>query len=181
MKNRKRLKQSRQKAGLMPAIREANGRERRPTTRSARAECITAVVKAQPHRRGNDTQLAGFALGRLYLTKQIDRDQFAAGEKYTTLAIRHMRDISGTLPRFPSVMADNTASGLSTSPDMDDDQIFALRRDWEDAMRALNDAGDLHNAVRALTGVCVMDRDIDTVPELGTLRTSLNVLHRLWR
>lgn len=181
MKNRKRAKLIRQKASIIPAAREPNGQKRRPTTRSARAECITAVVKAQPHRRGNDTRLAGFALGRLYLTKQIDRDQFTAGEKYTTLAICHMRDISGTLPRFPSVMADNIAGGISAGPDLDDDRILALRRNWGDAMRALNDAGDLHGFVSALTGICIMDRDLHTVDELGRLRVGLNVLNRLWR
>lgn len=174
---------------ISPRHREPNGRHQRHKTRDARAEAerlkaIGPVLK-QPHRRriprgDRDNPYAGFALGRLRLADQLSPEQFGAGERYTRLAVRHMRDVTGTLPRLPSAAADEIAGGLPCLADMDDDAIFALRREWGDAMRALADTWEQQACVSALASVCIMDRD-PTHDQLGSLRLGLNALERLWR
>jgi hypothetical protein len=166
---------------LAMARREPTGRHQRPTTRSGRVEPVLAVALAQPHRRGLQTALAGYALGRLFLARALTGEQFSAGERYTRLLVRYMRHVTGGLPRFPSAMANCVAGDPGSSgADLADEDVLALRRDMGDALNALAESGDMDKAVRLLLRVCVLDRDLNHDHELGTLRVALNRLLRLW-
>lgn len=149
-------------------------------------EQILATATAQPHRKpysDKRSAMAGHAAGRLFLAgaeNGLSKGQFQTLETYTRLNIRHMRLVTGTMPRWPSMMAERIAAGVVNSPDPDDDNIYELRRQWEDAQCAIMDAGDYQAGVRILMAVGVMDRDVTTMAELGALRTALNALQRLW-
>lgn len=187
--------------------READGRRMRPTTRADRAQARTdeggetedqrmRTALAQPHRRGLPPTrrtdegrqvevqardpLAGFVLGRMFLHGAISRDQLAAGQRYATIAIRHGRVVTGLLPTFPSQAISDAPKGEDCSAEMSDDEIFKLRRDFNDAQTALADTNEWHACGSALMSVCVMDRECRTEAEMGALRVGLNALHRLW-
>jgi hypothetical protein len=165
---------------IIPRPREPNGQHQRPTA-SRQAEEMMSVALAQPHRMGNRSSLCVDVFGRLFLAGLLSQEQFRAGERYTRLVIRHMRDVNDNLPKFPSVMADRIAVGLSCDPPPEDCDIFELRRQWGDAMSALMDiyAQPFKESVEALAAVLLWDRE-PTQERLGTLRVALNALHRMW-
>lgn len=187
--------------------REPNGRMQRPTTGEGRREHARAkdeesaeqamrVALGQPHRRalpktrkdddGRNVEIdrsdrrAGFALGRIFLHGNISRDQLIAGQRYTELALRHMHHITGHLPKFPSQAINDTIKGLDCSADMPEEEVFKLRRGFQDAQRALFDTCEHQACSAALMSVCIMDREPSGERELGSLRVGLNALHRLW-
>lgn len=74
---------------ISPPARYPCGK-RRPAQRIADAqkaaeESEMRVVLAQPHRRGNRSQLAESPLGRFVLENRLDRELFDAGEAYGSL------------------------------------------------------------------------------------------------
>jgi hypothetical protein len=164
---------------MMAQRREPNGRLQRPPRPETRKE-IMATALAQPHRQGSESRLRGFALGRLFLSRQISADQFRAGERWTLVALRYKRDITGTLPRYPSPFIDRIARGVEGEFERDEDAIYETRRDWEDSQRALLDTNEHYAANAALTRVCILDQD-PSQAQLGSLRAALNALERLWR
>lgn len=146
-------------------------------------EQVLATAVAQPHRKASDDPREaklGYALGRALLTKTITGPQFMAGERYTVVAIRYMRDVTGSLPRFPSMAAELVDKGVS-GHEQDPDAIQAVRNDWDEAQRALLDTGEHYEANRVLAKLCVMDRDLASAAEVGVLRVALNALVRLWK
>ena len=191
---------------IVPPRREANGRFQREKTRGGREQEREAreseseeeamrVALGQPHRRNipkhrhedgkridnhpRDPR-AGYALGRLYLHGQIDRDQLGAGQRYVELALRHMHHITGHLPKFPSQAINDTVKGLDCSADMPDEKAMELRRAWSEAQRALADTCEWQACASALVSIGIMDREPRSVTEMGSLRVGLNALHRLW-
>lgn len=155
-------------------------------------EKIMAVVLAQPHRRGNASQYAGYAFGRLFIGGQIDQRQHQAAEIYMTRTIRHMKHITGTLPNFTSPLANMVKLDLEFQRDRDpaptdsriadeimqteDERIASIRSDYGELQDALADAGMLYEGNRILTRVCVNDHDPQGDVELGAFRCAVNVI-----
>lgn len=138
---------------------------------------IIATALAQPHRRGNISPMAGYAFGRLFLGGMIDRRQFDAAEVYTRRAVRYMGQITGSLPRFPSIAANMVATfsgGSGAEPD--DEQIAAIRSAYGEMQDALADAGMMLEGNAVLTRVCILDKDIMGEAAMGSFRCALNVI-----
>lgn len=145
--------------------------------RGERPDKIVAVVLAQPHRRGERDHRAGFVYGRLLLGGMIDDRQFQAAEVFTRRAVRYMGQITGSLPRFPSIAANMVgtfSSGSGAEPD--DETVASIRSQYGELQDALADAGMLHEGNAILTRVCVMDREIDGDAAMGAFRCALNVI-----
>lgn len=145
--------------------------------RGERPDKVVAVVLAQPHRRGERDHRAGFVYGRLLLGGMIDERQYQAAEVFTKRAVRYMGQITGSLPRFPSIAANmvGTFSGGS-SGGPDDETIASIRSQYGELQDALADAGLLEQANAILTRVCIMDREIDGEAAMGAFRCALNVI-----
>lgn len=90
----------------MPAIsppykyKSGNKRPAQSIAEAQRAaeECEMRVVLAQPHRRGNRSQLAESPLGRFVLENKLDRELFDAGEAYAGLKRRWLAAWDTPLP-----------------------------------------------------------------------------------
>lgn len=161
------------------AKREANGQAQR--SRPVEKDKIMSVALAQPHRKGEKSHLAGFVLGRLWLTEEITPEQYHAGERYGNLARRHMRDVLGSKYRWPSSsIANRVGGGAPDGPEPNPNNIVDIERDWSDAMSALADNGLLQSGTAALARICVMDIEPSDSDDLGNARLALNVLHRIW-
>lgn len=113
------------------------------------------------------------------MSTQITRPQFRAAERITTVWVKHAKLVTGSLPRFPSVMADRVAGAIESGLEPADDDIFKLRRDFEDSHSALMSRGKHAIYVRVITRVCMMDID-PTQDELGDFREAMNLLDKLW-
>lgn len=78
---------------IMPARREPNGRPQRESTAQerqneisrAQADAEIALVRSQPHRRGETSRLAESALGRFVLLYKLDEALYAAGMEYARI------------------------------------------------------------------------------------------------
>lgn len=137
---------------------------------------IIAVAMAQPHRKGNASPMAGYAFGRMFLGGMIDRRQFDAAETFTRRAVRYMRSITGSLPRFPSLSAEMMAGTTGAGAELDDETIAKIRSDYGEMQDAFADAGMHHEANAILMRVCVMDKDITGEAAMGSFRCALNVI-----
>lgn len=88
-----------------PGAREPNGRIQRLTT-VAQIEAAEAeqrrremsVVLAQPHRRGDQSQLCASALGRFVQKHNLRREYYDAGEKYAALKRQWLAFYGAPLP-----------------------------------------------------------------------------------
>lgn len=161
------------------AAREAGGDVRR-LSRPEQKDKIMGVVLSQPHRMGETSHLAGFVLGRLLLTKQINSDQFHAGERYGQLAARHMRDVLGARYRWPSASLAARIGGRDEGAEPDPEGVIEIERQWSDAMNCLSDYGLLRTGTAALARICLMDIEPNNADDIGCARQALNVLHRIW-
>jgi hypothetical protein len=161
------------------AKREANGDVRR-LSKPEQRDKIMGVVLSQPHRLGETSHLAGFVLGRLLLTKQINADQFQAGERYGQLVARHMRDVLGVSYRWPAASIASRIGGRDVGADPDPELVIEIERQWSDAMNCLAEYGLLRTGVAALARICLMDLEPYGSEDLGNARQALNVLHRIW-
>lgn len=138
---------------------------------------ILATVLAQPHRKGERSQLAGFVYGRLYMGGMIDRRQFEAAEIFTKRAVRYMGQITGSLPRFPSIAANMVgtfSTGSGTEPD--DETIASIRSAYGEIQDALAENGMLYEGNAILTRVCIRDKEIEGDAAMGAFRCALNVI-----
>lgn len=145
-------------------------------------EQVMAVATAAPHRRlfsDKRSPLAGSSAGRLYAARVITQPQFKALERYSRLSVRYMRDVMGRTVTWPCMSIERTDKGRSEWEPEEDD-IWKLREDHSEAMRAIQDAGDFAVANRLLFSVGVLDKDHHDGAEIGTLRCALNALARLW-
>ncbi len=174
------------RAGRRRAIlarREANGRGQRGSRAEQQIEKrdqIMGVVLSQPHRRGETSHLAGFVLGRLLLTKQIDPDQFAAGERYAQIAVKHAKEVHGVTYRWPAASISGRIGGRDVGLDPDPDSIVEIERAWSDVTNCLADYGLLASGTAVLARICIMDQEPLGPEDLTCARHSLNVLHRMW-
>ena len=158
--------------------------------KAEKPEKIMAVVLAQPHRRGNASQYAGYAFGRLFIGGMINQRQHQAAEIYMTRTIRHMKHITGSLPRFQSALANMVKLDLEQQREpipvdsriadeimqTEDERTASIRSDYRELQDALADAGMLYDGNRILTRVCVNDRDPTNDAELGAFRCAVNVI-----
>lgn len=160
--------------------------------KAEKPEKIMAVVLAQPHRRGNGSQFAGYAFGRLFLGGQIDSRQHRAAEIYMTRTIRHMKHITGSLPNFTSPLANMVKLDLEFQRDRDpapadsriadeimrteEERTADIRSAYGELQDALADAGMHFDGNSILTRICVSDRDPTNDVELGAFRCALNVI-----
>jgi len=150
------------------------------TDRGEKPEQIIAVARAQPHRLGNIDPRAGYAYGRMRLGGQITQRQFEAADIFTTRTIRYMAHITNSIPRFPSLAAEMVASSTGSGAELDDERIASIRSDYAELQDALADGGLHYEGNRALTQVCVMDREPRSDDEMGNFRLACNAIaHRL--
>ena len=161
--------------------REPSGKAQRPAHAEREAEIIQLAVR----NRARDYNLkpeecrdqrAGSKLGYFRITRQIDEDQYEAGLRWERLVRRH-RAVEGSpspSPRSASFVM--VANGVDGSETLDAEAQIAVRREWNDAVRALTeyrDGGAFYCAMALIEN--------DMWPNLGDLRCGLNILHRLWR
>ena len=164
--------------------------------KAERPEDVMAVARNQPHRNGNPSQYAGYAFGRLFIGGQIDHRQHRAAEIFMTRAVRYMRHVTGTLPRFPNPLANMIKLDLKEQREQQreadrqhdqsairDEQIKSadevtaeIRSDYGEVQDALLDAGMHHVGNRVLTRFTVLDYEPQTAAELGAFREALNVV-----
>lgn len=161
--------------------------------KAERPEKVRAVALAQPHRRGNGSQYAGYAYGRLFLGGQITQRQLLAADIFTKRAVRYMGQITGSLPRFPNCLAnmvkldledqreqerEQPAQDFSVRDEVTDDheRIASIRSDYGEIQDALAEAGLHYNGNGALMRVCVLDHEPKNDVELGAFRCALNVI-----
>lgn len=159
-------------------------------------EKVMAVVLNQPHRKGNASQYAGYSFGRLFIGGQIDQRQHRAAEIYMTRAVRYMRHITGSLPRYPNVLANmikvdlkeqreqqreadrqRDPSAIGDEQARTAEEITAeIRSNYGEIQDALADAGMHYTGNRILTRFTVLDREPTNDIELGDFRAALNVI-----
>lgn len=159
-------------------------------------EQVMAVALNQPHRKGNASQYAGYSFGRLFIGGQIDHRQHRAAEIFMTRAVRYMRHITGSLPRYPNVLANmikvdlkeqreqqreadrqRDPSSIGNEEARTADEITAeIRSNYGEIQDALADAGLHYVGNRLLTRFTVMDREPTNDMELGDFRAALNVI-----
>lgn len=138
---------------------------------------ILATVLAQPHRKGERSQLAGFVYGRMLLGGAIDQRQFEAAEVFTKRTVRHMSVVTSSLPRFPSIAA-NMVGTFSTGSgaEPDDETVASIKSAYGELQDALADSGMLYDGNAVLTRVCVMDKELEGDAAMGAFRCALNVI-----
>lgn len=165
--------------------REPNGRRQRAKTTIEREGKIMAVALQQRINLGAAPATAkdprwGHALGRALLHGRISPRQYAAGEVYTKRAVAYYGVVTGSLPRFPSILA-NMAAGMSGSGiEPDDETVDGIRARFAEMEEALSDGGLLTEGGPALTRICVRDIDPTCQMEIGLAREALNrIAHRL--
>jgi len=144
--------------------------------RGERPDKVVAVVLAQPHRRGERDHRAGFVYGRLLLGGMIDDRQYQAAEIFTKRAVRYMGQVTGSLPRFPSIAANMVGTFSGGSGEPDDESIASIRSQYGELQDALAEAGMHYEGNAILTRVCVLDQEIDGDAAMGAFRCALNVI-----
>lgn len=163
------------------------------------AHIVKATVIAQRARMVGDDDAdnprASYCLGRLFLAGRNSPDdplsirpaQFAAGERYAGIALRHA-SIMGYQTGSPRAATfDLAAGGSSCRQDPDEAMILDVRRQWSDVYRTLMDAGrELRRG--PYVGIATYDICLDRISyealdegRVGDLRTGLNALCRMWR
>lgn len=137
---------------ISPPARYPCGK-RRPAQRIADAqkaaeESEMRVVLAQPHRRGNRSQLAESPLGRFVLENRLERELFDAGEAYAAMKRRWLAAWDTPLPdRLGGPGGDIDTETLT--------HWRELIEAWEGAMM---DAGGYHGRLSVIA--LAFDRDI---------------------
>jgi hypothetical protein len=156
MSARKQAKRNRQKeramhTALVP-VREANGRRQRD-----KPIPMESVVLAQPHRIGPTAmdQRRENALGRLLLDGRVKHSRYDASTLYRAgemFADAHaaMRLVLDSRRPYAVV--------TGSSRDIDAEEAAQIQRRWQDANRALRDAGPIP---KAAVEVVVIDRPLD--------------------
>ena len=149
---------------LHPPRREPSGRRQRTPQRIADAqkaaeESEMRVVLAQPHRRGNRSQLAESPLGRFVLAHSLDRELFDAGEVYAGLKRRYLAAWDTPLP--------DRLGG--SGGDIDSETLRRWRElidAWEQAMM---DGGGYHGRLSVIAMAFDRSTDVRIYPERAIL------------
>jgi hypothetical protein len=132
----------------------------------------------------------GSALGLLVLAERqepgrgITRDQYDYGVKWATLHCRYSRlmGFASVTPKSPGIALIAKETGDGAEPD--EEVIMAVRRQWADCFRELQDVSIGHgkpSPYDMLFRVCLEDVDPVAPTELGNLRIALNALRRVFK
>jgi hypothetical protein len=122
-------------------------------------------------------QLAGSAVGRMYLKGQITRTQLEASQAYVAERDEYYQYIQ--VPRQPGAVDLNATKGASTAAENVPRVIKvteAVKATDRAVMEAQIEIGNFGNLFGALNTVLVMDVELDHL--VGDLRTALNALAR---
>lgn len=175
--------------------REPNGRAQREP-QPVREEAILATSTRQPHRRhlpktwkddsGREHPLevtdprAGFALGRLFIARQINENQLHAGNKAADRINAYIRIRTPAGLGYGALDLNRSGGGGGEGADMPDATIARIREDMAEITHALKDTSSPADCLEVLVLTCAMDEDVRRHDVLGYLREGLNVLHRAW-
>lgn len=174
-----------------------HGRPRKPNLLRNRAgkslgerlEEIQSVARSYRAREVGEADalnaLAGFTLGRLLLRHNagdhafgISREQHDTGERWASLVRRHAALMGYSLGSPKSVSFVMVGGGRSVAPDVDDEVVLAVRRQWSDAYNALTSVARHHGyrVIQVTYGVCVENWPMESLkaPDYGLLRLGLN-------
>lgn len=119
-----------------------------------------AVVLAQPHRRGEESQLAGSALGRFILQHNLRREYFDAGEMWASTKRKWLSISGAPLPDRPG----------GTGGDVPMEVFDAWLQADADAMRIMEAAGGI-DGLSAVRRLAMDDFDLPaTLPALPAVK-----------
>lgn len=140
-----------------------------------------AVTIAQPHRKGASdprSPFLGHAIGRLYLSGKITRDQMDTAHWYAGLSAAYRREVLGLTIRSQSASLSEriATSGMSAGNDNDPaPDVARLRERWERVQDAIAAACPHWIAYAMLMSVCTYDEDAGGA-ELPMLRLALDAV-----
>jgi hypothetical protein len=167
----------------MNVARDAAGK-----SRGESPEEIMAVALGQPHRRFAQTPREvklGYPLGRLCLAGYVTEKQHDAGQRWATIVRRYSALMGFRLENPATPTIGMISSGSSCLADPDEQVILALRRDYNDAYAALEQAGRDTRTGRGPLKICrqicvqEMNEAILWPHRIGDLRVGLNALTRV--
>ena len=144
--------------------------------RGEKPEDAMSVALAQPHRRGEKDPRAGYVYGKMRLEGIINQRQFEAAQVFVDRVIPYLIHVGTGVPRFPSVAADMVARGIDCKAEMTAERIAQIRSDYREIQDALSDCGLHYDGNNLLVRVCIMDRDLHTISDVGDFRCSLNLI-----
>ena len=162
------------------AIREPNGRAKRvPSPRMLAPSEVRRLRDAAAS--GLRAAEWGSSLGWLYIHKQIDDRQYAAGRLWCEIMRNYGAAAQG--PRQPKTANLDPSGGTSADPDSDTGHREARRHViWtgmgDAGSKRLERAGKL--AVRVVNAVCEQDQMPAGIVDLHWLRKGLDELSTLW-
>lgn len=123
------------------------------------------------------TDLAGTVCGRLVLQGSISPDHHEAAKAFAATYARYQRAIGS--PRQPKAVEIGAATGGGSETDMTPEQCDKARRQWEDAVRALQEANAQHRSATIFAACDYLVLRDEYHPHLfGDLRLGLNALAR---
>lgn len=183
-------------------VRRYPGGQLHHTERGEKPEQVLAIGKANrfKHDGGTDkdwdSPLRGYVVGRLFLSRLIDRNQIAAARIFTSRFMRYGSVITGRLPTFPCAMThlaqhepkrgwleEETPAAQSTSTDApltEEESIASAIERYEEIQKALLEANLQPWGNTALTRLCILDKEPRNDDELGNFRLACNAIaHRL--
>lgn len=152
-------------------------REQQETEKEAIAVAMEA--RARIHGIEDNTPLAGYVLGRLFLDKRINDEQRKAGDEFAEAMGRYYR-LTGV--PFPSARAQSIGGVRGSDGDTTESQATAARRASNTMMHltgVLLKCKDGPQVRQTVINVCVMDyENMRTMPDsqLAWLRRGLNEL-----
>lgn len=193
-------------ATLMPARREKNGRStraKRPPTQAERDKAhreameikrldIVGVAKNNPDRRGDESPLRAFPVGRLRKEGLITAIQYRACERFASLTGRYYRLHSlptgnydvGVYRMSKPVYGENNEGASQPRPERTDQEIAddnaRTDADYEAMDSCLSDLFDNRQAQSALWRVAFQHLE-PSLDQLGNLRIGANALARMWK
>lgn len=180
---------------VTPRPREPNGKPQR-ASRAERREDVQACAVKQPHRKGlpktwrdddgkehplhPEDPRAGYALGRLFLARQINQAQLHTGDKIgerikAYIAIRTPGGMG-----YGAQDLNRSGGGGGEGAEMTDRAIARIRENMAEITKALEGTSSSAECLEALVMTCAMDEDVRRHDVLGYLREGINVVQRVW-
>lgn len=144
-------------------------------------EAVSVVMEARKRIHGieDNTHLAGYVLGRIFLDKRITEEQRKAGDEFAEVMCRYYR-LTGV--SFPSARAQSIGGVRGSDGEVSESLAAAARRarnTMEHMIGVLSKCRDGMQVKTTVFNTCVMDYDIlRTMPEeqMDWLRRGLNAL-----
>lgn len=175
--------------------REPSGKPQRPSRPEKREEA-TALAFTQPHRKklpktwrddtGREHPLhpedrrAGYALGRLFLARQINEAQLLTGNKAGERLNAHIGIRTPGGLGFGAQDFNRSGGGGGEGADMPEATIARIRENMAEMRFAIDGAENPAECLEALVMVCALDEEPRRHDVLGHLREGLNLLGRAW-